>query len=611
MIFLLIILGLLFGIAFFQSTHGLFSALMMTVLTICCAAAAIGTHEWVAIQWVTPYWKGDYAAPVALAVLFGLPLVLLRLAADTLIRRSCLLPSWLDRIGAGFCGLITALVMAGMVATCIQMIPFDHGNILGFARVTYHPIESEEDGPDPEPPAEDEQENGVWLAPDRFMVALSAMLSDGLFSGRRSFTADHPDFIQEQGWINAAPAAATRFAPPGSIAIVKTEPVQKVYKSSPPPRRSNDPISYEPKDPAPDHEFRMIRVQLKDEARGDSKWHIFTLRQFRLVGRSAGDGRSEQYFPIAIQHNEKTATVNRHVSLMKNFRFGDWPVTGMAFGPKDGNDSQVEIVFEIPVDFEPDFLEYKRSARVEVTFDGETADAQPATGAITASSTSGQPTTGSSSASSSGNPSTRRGSSSRRTGRKGAVRGVAANPGKSFFGDRMGATLTSYRQRKSVEIKNDKLVDGHIVGYLDEQDGGNNRPLKRFEVDPDKRLLHFNTENLRARSGIGKILSQTVKTIQNYFVEDDRGRRYQVIGKYAVATVNGRKVFEIQYFSSPVGRMGGLGKFEKIKDSDLRGDYEYFLLFLVEPGAKIVRFSTGGSATRAEDLGRANLVAPK
>ena len=81
MFFLLVILLLLLSVAFYQSLHGMFSAMIMTVLTLCCAALAIGSYEWVAVNWIAPRWKGDYALAVALASLFGVPLVVLRLAA--------------------------------------------------------------------------------------------------------------------------------------------------------------------------------------------------------------------------------------------------------------------------------------------------------------------------------------------------------------------------------------------------------------------------------------------------------------------------------------------------------------------------------------------------
>ncbi|MFQ5496144.1 MAG: hypothetical protein ACE5EX_12280 [Phycisphaerae bacterium] len=58
--FTLVILFLLAGIAVRQASQGFFSALLMAALTVCCAAAALGSYEWVAVHWVAPYWKPSY-----------------------------------------------------------------------------------------------------------------------------------------------------------------------------------------------------------------------------------------------------------------------------------------------------------------------------------------------------------------------------------------------------------------------------------------------------------------------------------------------------------------------------------------------------------------------
>ena len=109
----LLVVTLIFAITIFQATQGLFSATIMMVLTICCAATAYGTYEWVAVEWIAPYWKPDYAHALALGLVFGVPLLLARLVFDRLIRRSCLLPAGVDRIGAGVCGMVTAFLMVG------------------------------------------------------------------------------------------------------------------------------------------------------------------------------------------------------------------------------------------------------------------------------------------------------------------------------------------------------------------------------------------------------------------------------------------------------------------------------------------------------------------
>lgn len=154
------------------------------------------------------------------------------------------------------------------------------------------------------------------------------------------------------------------------------------------------------------------------------------------------------------------------------------------------------------------------------------------------------------------------------------------------------------------------MVSGHLVGNVSDQKDGTDRRITKFSVPPDKRLLQLSTTKLQARSGLGRIFTQTIATIQNYYVEDDRGRQYKIVGKYAMATVNGQQVVEVQYFSEATGSLGGLGKFDRIKEKNLGPDDTFIMMFHVDPGARITVFSTGGSSTREDDLTAENLVAP-
>lgn len=613
MIIEVLLMILVLAVAFFQSNHGLFSALLMTILTLSCAALALGSYEWVAIHWIAPNWKADYAAAIALAAVFGVPLIILRLIADNVIKRACLLPSWLDRIGGGACGLLTALVLVGMLSLSLQMIPFDNGKILDYARVDITSRQRPPDGPDPEPPETEEEE--MILRQDRFAVAMVGILLDGVFGKGRNLQSDYPDLVEATGWLNAAPAGVSRFAQPDSISVVRTETVPYIYKLSPALRREDAP-EYEERAPEAGHEFHMVRVQLKNEARDqETKSHHFTLRQFRLVGDV--DGARRQFYPLAIQQQENT-TPNRHIYTERNRAYGDWPVSERPYDPRDGNDEQVEVVFELPKGFTPDFIEYKRGARAVVSFgkastEGEPADddtaARPSSGTLASDRRSGSPSDSSGGRGTGADDAG--GSGGDLTGQRGGnVRRFTTQSGKSFFGPELPGTLTEYQQYQNAEITRGTLIDGHLVAVVDEQEDGTDPPVSKLEVPSDKRLLHLNTGYLQARSGIGRIVSQAVGTLQNYTVESEDGREYKVCGKYARADDDGTEVFEVQYFSSPVGTIGGLGNFRRIRDRHLKGDYEFVLLFLVDPGAKIVRFSTGGASTRADNLASEDLVAP-
>lgn len=618
MLLSLLFLVLLLAIALSQATKGFFSALIMTVLTMCCCAAAVTTHEWIAVNALAPYWKPDFAHPLALGATFGLSLLLLRLAFDRLIRRSCLLPAWVDRAGGGVCGLITAEIMVGMIAVCVQMVPFPDGSVLGYSRVS--PVSRNRPAGEQVKPKGDSEGNELFFTPDRFAMATASLLSGGIFSGQRSFYPDNPDVVQAVGWVNAVPATVSRYAKPKSISIVSTEPVQFIYRMIPGNEKDRTPTTYEPMgEPKSGIELRMVRVQLTKAAKDERNTHTFTPRQFRVVGRMPRSDIYKQFAPVAIQQEDATQTTNRHIRFIKE-RGSEWPVIDETYVPR-GDDDQVELVFELPKEFEPSYLEYKRGARAALSFDAapperektpssKGTDARPSAAPKDEKRPGGESVPSGTASAPSTPPSTGSSGSAPESGRGGNIRRMTTQAGKSSFGNRMPMEMKAYRQLQNAEISRGALTDGHLVGEVDQQASGTNDAVTKFAVPEDKRLLQLNTGFLQARSGLGRAISFAVGTVQNFFVTAEGGNRYQMVGKYAIAEVNGTKIIEVQYFSNQAGSIGGVGKFDKIKDADLKGDYQLVLLFLVDPGARITAFSTGGDATRADDLKSENLVAP-
>ncbi len=618
--FSLLLLALTVGILLRQSQQGLFSAFLMAVLTVCCAATAVGSYEWVTNHWVLVVypekWNHSYCLPVTFAALFGVPLIVLRLIFDRLIRRACLLPGLVDRIGAGVCGFVTAMVTAGIVALCVQMLPFQNGSIIGYSRVGV--VDSAPGGSAPSWPDYNTDEKEIIHRPDRFAAFVAMLVLEGIFGRSESFVQANPDLVQTIGWVGAVHREVSRYAPPGSISIVRTEPLDLVYKYTPGDTRAGRAPEYE-RESAKVGEFRMIRVKLQNKARDERRSHIFTLRQFRLVGEAPGGQTGlEQYYPIAIQQEDATDPVNRYIRY-KVAGGQVIPLIDQRMSPRDGNNDEVEIVFDLPRRFKPSFLEYKREARAKVSFDQSRAASappappQPSEGTAVATGPSTTPPTTEPAArapADSGEGTSRRRPREPRPDRGGTVRGVAATGADSHFGDQLPMTMRAYQALKNPEIRGEVISRGHLVGEVAQQANGTDPPVSRFMVPEDQRLLHLRATRLTASSIYGRALNRAVTTVQNYYVEDTNGARYTVVGKYAIATVRGRQYIEVQYFAEHAGSMGGLGDFRRIREEALTDQDQFVLLFLVDPGVRITAFSTGGSATRRDDLLMDNLIAP-
>src|SRR3990167_5278075 len=123
---------LILTMTFFQGLQGLFSALITCVLAILSAALAFGFYEEVYFSFLMQHLP-EQGRAVALVGTFVLSLIALRVLFDILISGNMQFPSYVDRGGGGVFGFITAMVIVGMMAMGIQMLPFGP-SFLGFSR---------------------------------------------------------------------------------------------------------------------------------------------------------------------------------------------------------------------------------------------------------------------------------------------------------------------------------------------------------------------------------------------------------------------------------------------------------------------------------------------
>ncbi len=592
--FCLFSLLLLLGVAYFQSIQGLFSGLIFCVCAVVSTGLAFGLYEYVGYELLGPL-KPDIALPAALVACFGVPLVVLRLALDSAIRRAGLLPTLADKIGGACFGLVASLLCIGVMTTAIQMLPFGE-SFLSFGRFSL-PAKGE----DNKASADDiatlaarvraGDDNHVWLSPDRFTSGFAAMLSDGLFRGERTFRKDHPDLLVEIGWSQALPAGPRRTALPGALSVEPPRIVDYVYTKS--GGGAGQSPQYDPAPPAGGRAFWVYRLTAGPEAMDSDNEHRFALPQIRLVGDHDRYGPA-QFIPTAVRDDYDLA---KHVKAVQDGRevhdavFELW---------RPGEDGVIEVAFEVPEGFTPRFLAYKQGAREVVAPPKPEDRLPPPTPAATAqprpgASASTPPAAGASS--SSGRPGGAPASTQAPPG-GGRVTGVRTRAADSFFGDRFPITLTSFESPPGDQpaINGDVLREGSVVALADGQgSGGTGRSLARFYVPEEKRLLQLNVETIRAGSTLGRSLEFATRTLRNYILSDDSGQQYEMAGQYAIANVDGQEVIEVQYYPEQIGSIGrGIGDFSRIQQRHLaQPDTQLVFLYLMEQGRQAVQFSTG------------------
>ena len=267
---------LVMGIVYFQVAQGLYGALIMTILTILCATMAFNFYEQLA-EAVLYERQPAYADAASLLVLFVIPLLVLRLVTDRLLPSNVVLGVWVDRIGGGVLGLVTAQILVGVLLIAVQMLPLGE-SILGY---TSHA------------PSLQRDQRMMPFFPDEFTIELMDVLSRTGLRGDTSFTSTHDDLLGELFCArNTAGKDGRIDAMPGHL--------QKVQAFTP----TGEPPCELPENPLLDSadlpRTVIVRVTVDVDARGEkSNWLRLPATHFRLI-TTAGKDRTAitSYYPV-------------------------------------------------------------------------------------------------------------------------------------------------------------------------------------------------------------------------------------------------------------------------------------------------------------------------
>ncbi len=593
---------LILAIAFFQGLQGLFSSLIMCVLTILCAGLAFGTYDSIFSSFLIDT-QPEYGQAIALMAVFILSLLILRVLSDMFISGNMVFPVWVERIGGGVFGLITGVVMVGMLQIAFQLLPFD-ADLLGFNRfAAFKPGTGQEIEPDDlkKTPADqiEWRRQNLTLNPDGFVVSLASTLSRGALSGRAQFAALHPDFLEELQWRRSAAQRESRHVVPADSLQVKKAsllPDGKLLRKR--LDRSGQSTTIEPiQAPELDHQWLAVKVRVDYDARDEDGYHRFSPTQVRVVGERRGVvGRTHQYFLHGEGHAaEGAASSNdfQHMALRRNE-----PVIVKA----ETRGNEFDFVFEVPDDFEPWFVEFKSTARAEVPEikpTGESVSEEPVAKATPPIGTSPEPEPAKPAEAVKEEyvPVKKRGG-----------RVSARYADRARFDDQLPFALPAeVLKRQGASLSGDVLREGHAVVAFPEQEPPADGAVTRLGVPENRRLLRLQAEARHAGSVLGGALSVSVRTLGQYLIVDEKGGKYHRIGQIAVADVGGERYVEIQYWPNATIPERCIQPARKVRDQHLRGDYLVFYLYLMPPGSKPIRFESGRGG---EDLRRLNLVAP-
>ncbi len=280
MILVILVFALMAGVVFFQVREGMFSAMIMMILSILCAILAFGLYEPVSSLLIESLGRGgEYTQGMVLLLMFAVPLIALRFAIDTLIPNNVDFGVWADRIGGGVLGLVTGLVAVGVLTTGMQMLPFN-ASIMGYR---------------PYSPGLEPAQSLAPFYPDRFAVGLAEATSAGAFraSPPKPLTDRHDHLLRDLFcWRNTAGKNGRIDAPTESLAnAIWYLPAESDWLEEVP--------DYPPLDGTPLVKTVVVRADVTSAAQeiGDSPakgWWFLPGTHFRLMTDA-----NTSYYPVA------------------------------------------------------------------------------------------------------------------------------------------------------------------------------------------------------------------------------------------------------------------------------------------------------------------------
>ena len=323
-----------------------------TILFFCCLIGAVVAFAFYENFWALlshPFLQ-RFGEGLSLMLIFLLVALTLDLLSEQVLTGNMRLSPVVDAVGGGIVGFWTAMLVVGVLCVSIQMLPWQR-SAMGFERI-YRDKKHRE------------RTRGLLLRPDAFAVGLVGYLSDHIFSGKNSFRSVHPDLLEEVARSNLRVQAESRRMVPPDIETAPSFDVITLVQISDPALDSAKPVKDENGDykiviqkrgkvPDDGNRYLVARSKLRGEVADlEDNWHRFTPQQVRMVG-TMPNGRVKQYYVAGYREPrlmETIGLVSREQPIMIKGR----------------GEHTFDLLFEVPDDFTPSFVEYKRLGRAEV-----------------------------------------------------------------------------------------------------------------------------------------------------------------------------------------------------------------------------------------------------
>lgn len=351
MVSLLIVLLVAGGCAAYQFAKGtLVKSFVLVVTSISSSIAAFGYFELlgnVFLNKITNPKFMPWLQPLSFVLLFALTFAILNTIASQLTKKEIDLDNLLEKAGRVVCGLFAGLILSGAILTTLNMAPLP--NQYPYQR--YDKANPNVDRP-----------KGSILNTDGFTTGWFNLVSAGSLSGKKSFSAIHPDFLN-QSFLN-------RLYTDNEVTLTSNSDAIEVPGKTafwPAPDSLKDTDGY-PINPKSAHNLTMVRIGITKNAI-KQKETAFAISQLKLICRenSASKnplfGKAKNAYPIGYI---KAPNTLQTTSLSDKITISKSDVSGKV--------RWIDFAFYVPNGYTPNLVAYKQNSIV--TLPGQTDDDQ-------------------------------------------------------------------------------------------------------------------------------------------------------------------------------------------------------------------------------------------
>jgi hypothetical protein len=273
---------------------------------------------------------------------------------------------------------------------------------------------------------------------------------------------------------------------------------------------------------------------------------------------------------------------------------------------QEGGKYQLDVVFEVPEDFKPWYIEFKRGARVELS--EKLSRKEPMDPIVSGSAKESAREAADESGKEPAKEAGKQEKGTKASKDKAPPVEVGAAPGgrthvADAIKERTGVSaelpvpLNAKDSQVGQHLRSGKLYEGHFAVDIPEDGGDGGEQITEFYVPKDKRMVQIGAEQTIPLSMLGTALNYAAKVAAQVRITATDGRQFFAQGVYSAARVSGKLVFEIQYWPEaevPERLKEPLRLTASVMKQAKPSERKFGYLFLVDPGVEITSFSTGG-----------------